>query len=121
MRNTEISENSLKNLIPFEPGTSGNLKGRPVGRKTGLRARLLQELDKMADPDIVAILEAKGIKLDNGDCAEVIAKSLTRKSQKGDVAAAKLIAEQTELPHPKNINLTADFTVHIESKDADML
>jgi len=110
-----------RNLSPWVPGQSGNPNGRPMGAKTGLRARLIQGLDKAAPNDIVKVLEAKGIKLDQADNAEVISFILIWQASKGNVQAAKLISEQTELPHPKELNLAGDFYIKMPQIAADCL
>lgn len=110
-----------ENLTPFKPGMSGNPNGRPKGRKTGLRARLMQELDKDGDVDILKKLGDLGVKLMDDDVAGVIAFVVARKAQRGDMHAVKIIADQTELPHPKDIKLTGDFVVNMPPIDADCL
>jgi len=107
--------------LPWKPGQSGNPAGRPVGAKTGLRARLMQMLDQEAPQDIIKDLEAKGIALVANDKAAVIAEVMGRAAMKSDVPAARFIADQTELPHPKDLNLTGDFTVNISPEDANTL
>jgi urease gamma subunit len=110
-----------ENLTNFKPGQSGNPNGRPKGAKTGLRARLIQELAKDGDSDILAKMEKLGIKLNDNDVAAVIAHVVARKAQRGDMNAVKLIADQTELPHPKDVKLTGDFVVNMPAIDADCL
>ena len=110
-----------ENLTPYPKGVSGNPNGRPKGRKTGLRARLIQELEKDGDLEVVKKLKQFGIDLTNDDVAVVIAYVVTRKAQRGDMHAVKLIAEQTELPHPKDVKLTGDFVVNMPPIDADCL
>ena len=92
-----------------------------MGAKTGLRARLKRMLDRQPTADILKVLEAKGIELENKDYAEVIAYVMGREAVKGNTQAVKIIAEQTELPHPREVNLNADFTINMPSKDADTL
>ncbi len=99
------------NLKPFRPGQSGNPKGRPKGSKTGLRARLQRVLDKQANADILQILQAKGIELEGKDNAEVIAHVLNREAQKGNIQAIKMIAEQTESPLPKDVNIGGELKI----------
>ncbi len=110
-----------ENLTPFPPGVSGNPNGRPKGRKTGLRARLLQELDREGDDAILKKLEELGIKLEDNDVAGVIAHVLAKRAQGGNIHAIKLIADQTELPHPKDVNLSGDFVVNMPKIAADCL
>jgi len=87
----------------WKPGQSGNPKGRPVGAKTGLRARLMQMLDQQADADILKAFEAKGIELGDKDRAAVIAYVVGRQALKGNMNAVKIIADQTEAPLPKTL------------------
>jgi hypothetical protein len=109
------------NLKPFEPGKSGNPKGRPTGAKTGLRARLLRALDDKADADILEKLKEKGINLKDNDYAEVIAHVLIRQAVKGNIQSIRTLLENTESPMPKEINLTGDMIVYIGDKDAGNL
>src|ERR1700681_2032618 len=61
----------------FEPGRSGNPGGRPKGT--------------LLDKTLVELLEADG-----GRHCRAIAEKLIAKAQRGDVRAARLIAERTE-------------------------
>ena len=106
---------------PWKPGQSGNPGGRPKGAKTGLRCRLMQMLDQAAPEEIVRVLEAAGVKLDDKDKAAVIAEVVGRSAMKGDMDAVRIIVSQTELPHPKDLNLTGDFQVNISPEDANTL
>ena len=99
------------NLVNWKPGQSGNPKGRPKGAKTGLRVRLIQALEAQGDKTVLDILKAKGVELKDKDAAAVIAYVLTRKAQSGDVQASKQIADQTELPQPKEVKLDGDLKV----------
>ena len=114
-RNIDFEQNK------WHPGQSGNPKGRPKGAKTGLRARLVRILDQEAEKDTLAVLKAKGIKLKDKDNAEVIAFVLTREAIKGNIPAIKEIVDMTEIPLPRDVNLTGDFTVNIGGKDAGCL
>lgn len=97
-----------KNLADtqFPPGKSGNPAGRPKGAKTGLRARLNAKLRATPTADALAILQADGADLEDPDNAAVLAHVLMKKACEGDAQAAKLIADQTERPLPREINLT---------------
>lgn len=112
---------TVKNLTPFPPGTSGNPAGRPKGAKTGLRARMMQILDKQAATSVVEALEKEGIVLGDRDNAAVIAAVVSHKAAQGDMQAVKILAEQTELPHPKDVKLSGDFSIVIEAADANLL
>lgn len=126
-KNREVSEISLANLNRFKPGVSGNPNGRPVGVKNGLRARFRQVLASDAPKDIIAVLEAKGVDLQNRDHAEVITHVTTREAMKGNLSAVKLLIEQTEDAIPKAVNLMGadggpiemEWTVRIVDPDFD--
>ena len=107
-RNSELSasQKAVLEANKFKPGQSGNPKGRPVGAKTGLRARLMQMLDQEAEPEILKVFEAKGIKLNDKDKAAVIAHVVGREALKGNMQAVKIISEQTEVPMPKAVELS---------------
>jgi len=121
VENTE-EKSRTRGLKPaWKPGQSGNPNGRPKGSKTGLRARLKRMLDRQPTDDILKVLEAKGIELEDKDYAEVIAYVVGREAVKGNMQATKIIAEQTELPHPRDLNLNADFHISIDGKDAGTL
>lgn len=101
----------LENLVMWPPGQSGNPAGRPKGAKHGLRARLTQALNKQVTPDILAALKAEGISLDDRENAEALAAVLIKQALDGDIQSAKLIADQTESPMPKSVNLDATLKV----------
>ena len=105
----------------FKPGQSGNPAGRPKGARTGLRARMLQMLDQNTEADILDAFEKKGISLEDTDKAGVIAHVVGRAAMKGNMQAVKILAEQTELPHPRDLKLTGDFNVTMPEEDADTL
>lgn len=106
-----VTENSLKNLElgRWQAGQSGNPNGRPKGRKTGLRARLLRELEKTGDLKIINFLKTKGVNLEVGDAAEVIAAVASSKAQRGDKEMIKFMADQTEAPLPKDLNINGEM------------
>lgn len=127
---TEKGENSVETAHdrqkaglqpPYSPGTSGNPKGRPKGAKTGLRARMMQMLDKMPDTEALDLLKDMGVDTKVADNAEAIAAVVALKARAGDMQAVKILAEQTELPHPKDVKLTGDFHIVIPGADADTL
>ena len=95
----------------FEPGVSGNPNGRPVGAKTGLRARLMRIMDQEISPDLLEQLRLKGISLEDKDHAELIAILLKNLALKSDLQAIKLIFEQTESPMPKEMKLAGELKV----------
>jgi Family of unknown function (DUF5681) len=44
-RLTDNREKKLRNLVPFKPGQSGNLKGRPKGARNRLGTQFLEALE----------------------------------------------------------------------------
>jgi hypothetical protein len=119
--NTEETPGQANLKAPWKPGQSGNPQGRPVGAKTGLRARLIQMLDQDTEDDILKILEAKGVKLGDKDKAAVISTVVGREAMKGNMQAVKIIAEQTELPHPKDLKMSGDFIILMSEADQKTL
>ena len=116
------NERSLANLKPpWGPGESGNLAGKPKGAKMGLRARLMHALEKQITPNILDHLKQEGIDLDSNENAEGLARVLINQAFFGDISAIKVIAEQTESPLPKEVNLNGELTVNIGEKDAGLL
>ena len=106
----------MNNLKSFRKGQSGNPKGRPKGAKDGLRAYINRALRKDARPEILALLKKKGVDLDNGSNSAVIAFALIKMAQAGDVSAIKLIFDQTEMPLPKQVELSGSLTLTAEQK-----
>jgi len=100
----------------FKSGKSGNPKGRPKGAKDGLRAYINRILRKDARPEILELLKKKGVDLDNGSNSAVIAFALIKTAQAGDVSAIKLIFDQTEVPLPKQVDLSSSIPLTVEQK-----
>lgn len=105
---------------PWKKGECGNPKGRPVGAKTGLRARLKQLMDKALPAEIVEYLKTQGIKLEDPIYGEALTHVLVGAGIKGDISALKEVFGQIESPLPKEIVLDAkEFNITIENKDAN--
>ena len=108
--NTRKTDNFKGKDIRWEPGQSGNPAGRPKGARTGLRARLLRELEKQALPDVLAQIKSMGFSIENGTVAEVAAiklsQELQRNWEKGFGEAWDRVIRETELPLPKALELT---------------
>jgi hypothetical protein len=90
---------------PWKKGESGNPEGRPVGAKHGLRARLNAVMRKTPNADILKVLAAKGIELEEKDNAAVIAEVVNREAQKGNMSAIKFIGDMTESKMPTDLNI----------------
>ena len=75
-------ERSLANLKPFQPGQSGNPKGRPksITLSEALRQQLAQQIPGKSEQTY----------------AEKIALMLCKEAAKGNVGAAREIADRTE-------------------------
>ncbi|MBT3510261.1 MAG: hypothetical protein HN472_12060 [Nitrospina sp.] len=107
--------NSFENS-KFIKGQSGNPKGRPKGAKDGLPAYINRILRKDARPEILELLKKKGVDLDNGSNSAVIAFALIKTAQAGDVSAIRLIFDQTEVPLPKQVDLSSSIPLTAEQK-----
>lgn len=111
MSNREVTENSLANLKQFKPGESGNPNGRPIGSKNGLRARLMRNAGEKVIPNILKMLKQEGIKLKDNENAEALAEVLYSQALHGDIQSAKLIADLTEPPLPKDVILIGNLNI----------
>ena len=100
----------------FKSGNSGNPRGRPKGAKDGLRAHLNRLLDKNARSEILELLKKRDVKLSSKSNGAVIAFALIKAAQTGDVSAIRLIFDQTEIPLPKQVELSGDVTLTTEQK-----
>jgi len=115
----EYPDSRLAGLNRWLPGESGNPNGRPTGSRDGLRAHFKRLVDRKASLDEIREF---GIEVEAGNDplkAEVLVEILWLQIKKGDMVAIKEAFAQLELPHPKNVNLTADFNVSIPSQFAD--
>ena len=116
---TEKATGNGNLLAPWEPGQSGNPAGLAKGTKHGLRARITRLLDTQASPDILKILKAKGIEMENSDNAEVIAHVLNREAQKGNMQAIKLMADYTEGDSSDPLSRSINTTILINNATVD--
>ena len=116
-----------QNLVLWKPGVSGNPNGMKPGTKHGIRAHLNRILAKKLPGNVIDMLKAKGLELDDKTYGEVIAYVLAVKAAEGDLAAARLITDQTEVPMNKE-NLAEALGMNgvngnnkwsVEIKDAD--
>jgi len=109
----------LAGLNRWLPGESGNPNGRPKGALDSPRACLDRLVAKNASMEEI---KEFGLEVAAGDHplkADVLAHILWLQVKKGDMIAIREVFDQLELPHPKNVNLTADFNVSIPSQFAD--
>jgi len=120
MSNSTVKAPQQKGLMPpWKPGQSGNPTGLAKGTKHGLRARITRLLDTQASPDILKILKAKGIEMENSDNAEVIAHVLNREAQKGNMQAIKLMADYTEGDSSDPLSRSINTTILINNATVD--
>ncbi len=108
-----VREIQNANLQMWKPGQSGNPAGMKKGSKNGLRARLNQALEKQITPNLMAHLKQEGIDLESNENAEAIAYVAINLALFGDISAIKLIADQTESPMPKDVNLNTKVQVEL--------
>ena len=108
-------------MPPWRKDQSGNPAGMIPGTKTkrGFRAKLIKEMAFPGNEGIIRKLEQAGIELEDKSAADIIAKVVSLNAQKGDYRAIKVVQEETELPHAKDVNLNADFNVTIPGPFAD--
>lgn len=116
----EQSENRdpVDNLIPYEPGQSGNPAGRPKGAKDGIRAQMGRILKSKAPEKLIKALGDKGLAMGDGNFADVLAARAITKAATGDVAALRYVSEQTEKALPKPFEHTGQDGGPIEVADA---
>ena len=121
--NPDYPDSRLAGLTPFSKGKSGNPNGLKPGTKTkrGLRSALVAEMVKDGDKSIVNAFQSLGIELNDKSIAGVIAYAVSLKAQQGDLHAVKIICDETELPHPKDVKLSGHFIVNMPPIAADCL
>lgn len=83
-KNSEATVAKEDNLTPFQPGQSGNPKGRPKGSRN-LSAILKDMLDQDVEED------GQLVKF-----SDAIVKRLIQKANKGDIKAIQEIFDRTE-------------------------
>ncbi len=90
--NSEGRERAQANLKPFQPGQSGNPKGRPKGvtLSDALRRMLAEAAPGRSEQTY----------------AEAIARALCKQAAKGNVLAAREIADRTEGKPKQAVDMT---------------
>jgi hypothetical protein len=86
------NENSMRNLIPFKPGQSGNPRGRPKG--SGVTDRLKRILAE-----------------DDGKVSEALAKSMLQAALRGDHRFVKEILDRVEGKVTDKLDIDGDIRV----------
>jgi len=104
------------NLIPyqFKPGQSGNPAGLKPGTKQGLRAHFNRTINKKLPANVIALLKLNGLELEDNTFGEVISYVVAVKACAGDLTAARLMADFTEAPLPKEINVNNEVRYRFE-------
>lgn len=99
--NSEAEERRLANLKPFQPGQSGNPKGRP--KSITMSEAYRRELAKVdpADPQ-------------GRTYAEVLAEQIIIKARGGDVRAVREITDRTEGKPKQTVTLTLEKRDQLE-------
>jgi len=110
-----------EDLIPAKKGEVRNPEGMKPGTKHGMRAQLNRLLKKDANVEKLKEFEAKLGEQDDKSIGNLMSLVLIEMGLKGDMVAIKEVLAQTELPHPKNVQLTGDFNVTIPPKAAKCL
>jgi len=91
-----MNENSMANLVLYQPGQSGNPAGMKPGTKQGLRAHFNRILNKRLPSNVIDMLKLNGLELEDETFGEVISYVVAVKAAAGDLQAAKLITDTTE-------------------------
>lgn len=104
----------IENLIPFQPGQSGNPNGRPIGIKN--RSTILREILALADKDgktnEYKVIEALCTKAQDGDVPAI--------KEVQDTMYGKLADKIQEVPPEPERDLTDEFldTLTLEQLEA---
>jgi len=102
MKNSGKSVGKPENLTPWQPGESGNPKGRPPGRSiSSILKDLLNKNFTNIDPFEKGQLKERPIN-------EHIAIKLANMALKGDISSIKEIFDRTEGKPPQKLEHTGD-------------
>lgn len=99
--NSEAEARRLANLKPFQPGQSGNPKGRP--KSITMSEAYRRELAKVDESDPQGRTRA-----------EVLAEQIIIKAKGGDVAAIREITDRTEGKPKQTVTLTVEKRDQLE-------
>ena len=82
-----------------------------------LKVNYIESIQELSDiRKLLPSLKKKGVDLDNGSNSAVIAFALIKTAQAGDVSAIRLIFDQTEVPLPKQVDLSSSIPLTAEQK-----
>ncbi len=117
---------SVNFVEPWKPGQSGNPKGRPKGKKDGLRAQIGRLLRQKPPAIVLEDIEKGEIEIEFDSYAGLFAWTLGQvvvKGRDGDkISAIRTILEQTEEPMPRTPATTADGqSPHSQLSDDEVL
>ncbi len=82
----------------FKKGESGNPKGPGKGMKISLRAILRNSLERKGYKPAIKVMEGRGVDINDGTHADLIAAVLLWKAEHGDMDAIKEVIKCTERP-----------------------
>ena len=91
----------------WEPGESGNPKGRPKGAKDGIAARLRRVLRQKATQAMLARIRGLGLDPEDATVEQALACSMVANAIEGDVQAAKVVLDRTDGPVVAILDISA--------------
>jgi predicted acylesterase/phospholipase RssA len=106
--NSEGMDKRLANLRPFQPGQSGNPKGRPKSITLSEAYRKMLAAVDETDPE-------------KRTHAEVLAEQMYAKAKTGDVSALKEIADRVEGKARQTVALTLEKREQLEQAIAGIM
>jgi len=101
MESENTTQNQEKKRRGFQPGVSGNPKGKPKGARH-FSTLIREAIKKVAEGD-------------DEPADRLIVKQLVERAKKGDLAAIDRVIDRVDGKAEQNINLEADVTIEDNS------
>lgn len=101
MESENTTQNQEKKRRGFQPGVSGNPKGKPKGARH-FSTLIREAIKKVAEGD-------------DEPADRLIVKQLVERAKKGDLAAIDRVIDRVDGKAEQNINLDADVTIEDNS------